>query len=228
MALWGIGTKFQRQVGGVWQDIGEITSIGPPESTMDTQDATTLDSPQGREQVVPTILRNGEATLSFNFDPDDADQKSFRTDMNTRTKRSYRIVFPDENFYQFDAYVVGFQIGEITPDGLLTANITLKATGAPGFSSDARLASLVISGVTLSPTFDGDVTSYAATTSDATNTVTATAEDNEATVEIKVNNSSHTSGQAATWDAGVNTVVVTVTNGEHSKTYVVVVTKTGE
>ena len=60
------------------------------------------------------------------------------------------------------------------------------------------------------------MTSYAATTSDATNTVTATAEDNEATVEIKVNNSSHTSGQAATWDAGVNTVVVTVTNGEHS------------
>lgn len=228
MALWGIGTKFQRLVGGAWHDIGEVTNIGPPESTMDTADATTLDSPQGREEVLPTILRNGEATITCNFDPDDADQKSFRTDMNNRTKGSYRIVFPDENFYQFDAYVTGFQIGEITPDGLLTATITLKATGAPGFSSDARLASLVISGVTLSPTFDGDVTSYAATTSDASNTVTATAEDNEATVVIKVNNASHTSGQAATWDSGVNTVVVTVTNGEHSKTYVVVVTKTGE
>jgi len=226
--MWGIGSKFQRKNGASWDDIGNITSIGAPDSTMDFQDATTLDSPQGREEVTPTILRNGEGTINFNFDPDDTDQKSFRTDMATRTKRDYRIVFPDENFFQFSAYVGGFQIGEITPDGLLTATVTLRATGAPGFSSDARLASLVIEGVVLTPAFDADLTTYMAATSDETNTITAVAEDDKATIAIKLNDVDHTNGDPATWATGTNTVIITVTNGEHSKTYVVVVTKPGE
>ena len=137
MALWGIGTQFQRQDETAWVDIGEITSITPPESTMDVADATTLTSPQGREEIVPTILRNGEASITFNFDPEDVDQKSFREDMENRVKGSYRILFPDEsNYYQFDAYVVGFSIGDITPDGLLTATVTLRATGAPVFDKE--------------------------------------------------------------------------------------------
>jgi len=138
MALWGIGTLFERGDGEspeVFTAIGNITSINPPDSTMDTEDATTLDSPDGREEIVPTILRNGEATLTFNFDPDDTDQTSFRDDMNARQIRNYRIVFPTEaeDYYEFAAYVIGFELGEITPDGLLSANITLRATGDPSF-----------------------------------------------------------------------------------------------
>ena len=137
MALWGIGTQFQREgENDTWEDIGEVTSIGPPESTTDTQDATSLTSPDGVEEVVPTIHRNGEATLNFNFDPEDTDQKSFQADRMARKKRNYRILFPDEeNYYQFAAYVVGFSVGEITPDGLLTASVTLKATGSPNFGT---------------------------------------------------------------------------------------------
>lgn len=133
MALWGIGTQFQRQDESNWVEIGEITNISPPESTMDTADATTLDSPDGREEILPTLLRNGEATLTVNFDPSDIDQKSFFDDLKSRQKRNYRIVFTTGDYYQFSAYVTGFQIGDIAPDGLLTATITLRATGAPDF-----------------------------------------------------------------------------------------------
>lgn len=137
MALWGIGTRFQKRDGETWKEIGEITGLTPPESTMDVVDVTTLASPQGREEITPTILRNGEATITFNFDPEDVDQKSFRDDMESRVKGEYRVLFPDEsNFYQFSAYVVGFSIGEITPDGLLTATVTLRATGAPAFDKE--------------------------------------------------------------------------------------------
>lgn len=134
--MWGIGTKFQRKgTGDTYTDIANITSITPPESTLDTADATTLDSPDGREQIVPTILRNGEATLTVNFDPEDTAQTQFRTDMESRTKNTYRIVFPDDSHYQFEAYVTGFNIGDITPDGLLSATVTLRATGKPTFGS---------------------------------------------------------------------------------------------
>jgi len=90
---------------------------------------------------------------------------------------------------------------------------------------DARLASLKIGALTLSPTFNKSVMVYTATTTDATNTITAVAKDGEAEIEILVNGNPHTNGTAATWDAGENTVEITVTSGTESETYTVAVTK---
>lgn len=138
MALWGIGTKFQIENQETWEEIGDITSITPPEMTTDTLETTALDSPDGTEEIIPTIHRNGEASIAFNFDPDDDKQKAFNEDRKNRVKRNYRIVFPDGSFYQFAAYVVGFAIGDITPDGLLTATVTLRATGSSSFGKNAQ------------------------------------------------------------------------------------------
>jgi len=93
---------------------------------------------------------------------------------------------------------------------------------------NADLASLTIGALTLTPAFDADTTAYTATTTNATNTITAVAADTEATVAITVNGSAHTSGQAATWETGENTVSIAVTKGTASKTYTVTVTKTEE
>lgn len=90
---------------------------------------------------------------------------------------------------------------------------------------DCTLSSLTIGSLTLTPTFDAAVTSYTATTENNTNTVTATAKDANATAAIKVNGTAITSGSAATWITGANTVEVKVTNGDYSKTYTVTVTK---
>jgi len=90
---------------------------------------------------------------------------------------------------------------------------------------DARLASLKIGELPLSPAFNKSVMVYTAETSDATNKITAVAKDGEATIAIKVNDADHTNGTAATWDAGENTVEITVTSGTESETYTVTVTK---
>lgn len=87
------------------------------------------------------------------------------------------------------------------------------------------LESLSIGSLTLSPTFAADTTSYTAETSNATNTITATAADEDAGVAITVNGNSLTNGSSASWEDGENTVIVTVTNDGSSKTYTVVVTK---
>lgn len=42
---------------------------------------------------------------------------------------------------------------------------------------------------------------------------------------IKVNGTAHDSGDAATWQAGSNTVVITATNSTGTRTYTVTVTK---
>ena len=89
----------------------------------------------------------------------------------------------------------------------------------------ARLSGLTIGALTLTPTFDPDTTEYTATTTNATNTVTATPEDDGATVTI-LNGETHIdNGTAATWVDGANTVTITVKNGTAQKVYTVTVTK---
>jgi len=92
----------------------------------------------------------------------------------------------------------------------------------------AKLSSLTLGSLSLSPAFDPDITSYAATTTNNSNTITAAGADS-ATASITVNGSSHTSGNAATWQTGSNTVVVTATKSGCTPTaYVITVTKEEE
>jgi len=92
----------------------------------------------------------------------------------------------------------------------------------------ADLSALSIGSLSLTPEFSPSSTVYLATTTNATNAITATAAASGATVGITVNGDAHTSGEPATWDAGLNEVKATVTNGGSSKTYTVIVTKETE
>ena len=66
---------------------------------------------------------------------------------------------------------------------------------------------------------------YTATTSNATNVITAVPASGSAEVKITVGDKPVTNGTAATWTEGANTVKVVVTDGEQTKTYTVTVTK---
>ena len=86
------------------------------------------------------------------------------------------------------------------------------------------LATLAITGVTLNPAFDAGIRNYTASTTSATNVVTATGADS-ATVVIKNGSTTVSSGSAATWSAGQNTLTITATKGGITTTYTVTVTK---
>lgn len=91
--------------------------------------------------------------------------------------------------------------------------------------SKIKLAALSITGVSLTPAFSANEFSYAAQTGDSTNVVSATGETG-ATVQLLVNGSAHTSGEAATWASGINTVVAVVSkSGCANSVYTVYVTK---
>ena len=90
----------------------------------------------------------------------------------------------------------------------------------------ARLSGLTIGALTLAPTSDPDTTEYTANTTNATNTITATPEDEGAEVTILNGETPVTNGSAATWNEGANTVTITVKNGTAQKAYTVTVTKT--
>lgn len=79
--------------------------------------------------------------------------------------------------------------------------------------------------MTLTPTFSGSVTAYTATTSNASNKVTATPTDEDATVEILLGETEIENATNATWETGENTLTITVTNGTSETVYTVTVTK---
>lgn len=89
----------------------------------------------------------------------------------------------------------------------------------------AKLSALTLSDITLSPTFDANTTSYTATTSESSTTITATPEADGAAAII-VNGVSLTSGTSASLVAGANTITVLASkSGKKQTTYTVTVTK---
>ena len=71
--------------------------------------------------------------------------------------------------------------------------------------------------MTLSPTFDPGWLFYTVTTTDATNTITATSTVDGATVDILKDETPVESGNPATWVEGVNHVTITVEVEDFSK-----------
>lgn len=99
------------------------------------------------------------------------------------------------------------------------------AVQVPGAASQlAALSALSIGTLTLTPTFAAGTLNYTASTANASDAVTATAAA-DCSAAIKVNGAAHTSGQAATWAEGENTVEITVTGaGKITQVYTVTVT----
>jgi len=104
---------------------------------------------------------------------------------------------------------------------------TTTATFAPDNANpqDAYLSEIKVGALSLSPAFSGAVDTYTVATTSATNSVSAKPLNAKATVAIKVNDVAINSGDAPTWEAGANTVEITVTLGTTSKVYTVTVTK---
>jgi HK97 family phage major capsid protein len=92
-------------------------------------------------------------------------------------------------------------------------------------NEDARLASLAIGALALSPAFNKSVHVYTAATTNETNTINAVAKDGEATIEILNGDTPVANGAAATWGEGANILTINVTNGVETETYTVTVTK---
>ena len=78
--------------------------------------------------------------------------------------------------------------------------------------------------MTLTPTFASDVLEYTATTTNATNKVTATPADDTAEVEILLGETEIENGTSATWEEGENVLTITVTGTKSETVYTVTVT----
>ena len=201
--------------------------------------ATTLLAPDGSYRndvmpypmtVIPTFaLPRGKAIMGIArkyFAPvgmakegriEYSDEYRFLEDERIYLVKLYANGMPKDN----NAFVV-LDISKLQP-----ATYKVTQIAAPAASSDATLAGLSLGAAALSPAFDAATTTYTATTTNASNAVSAIPADAMSTVRVTVNGSEINNGAAANWKDGENTVQIAVTaeNGTATKTYTVKVTK---
>jgi len=131
-AFAGIGASFQREgdnSNNVYHDLGEVTSIKPPNKSANTIPATTLKSPGGYGEFIVGMKDSGEAGFTANFTL--AAYNTINDDFESREAHDYRILFPDDGatIFDFSAIVTGLDMDNITPEGLVQFTCTMKITG---------------------------------------------------------------------------------------------------
>lgn len=140
----------------------------------------------------------------------------------------------DERIYLIKTYANGmpadnnaFLVLDISGLQPASYKVTVDTPGAP--SAEARLSSLKIGSLRLSPAFTPDGTTYTASTSNNTNTITAIPANAAAAIKVEVNDTEINNGTAAVWNSGSNEVKITVTaeDGTTDKEYTITVTKNG-
>ena len=132
---WGHGTRLERGDGEIEETffkIARVADISGPCIEVDQDEFTDHDSPDGWEEIIPTVLRSGEVTFDLSWIPENMGHINVVKDLVERKKRNWRLVFPDTNntTWSFAAYVVGFD-PEFPPEERIQASVTLKPTGKP-------------------------------------------------------------------------------------------------
>lgn len=129
----GWGTLLKRGDGAtaeVFTTVAEIKSISGPNMSMETLDATHMESPNAFRELLPSFKSGGEVSLEMNFLPADANQQGFVEDFQDRALRNWKLVFPDTatTTWSFSGYITAFSPSAAV-DSILAASATIMVTG---------------------------------------------------------------------------------------------------
>lgn len=136
-AISSFGTLLQIGDGGGPENfttIGEVKDISGPDLKLNTEDVTNHSSPGGWMEKVGTLLEAGTVDFDINYVPTEATHDAttgLLADMIARTKRNFKLVFPDAGAttWPFTAIVANFKPGAPV-SGVLTATVSLEVTGS--------------------------------------------------------------------------------------------------
>lgn len=213
--------------------------VNPQDYYQKVMPATTIMAPDGtyRNDVLPypmtiiqsAALKTGEAIMGMAY-------KYFAAagmGKEGRIEYSDHYQFLEDNrVYIIKLYANGFPLDNnafvyLDISGLQEASYRVTAVLPSAPSNNAELSDLRIGSLTLTPAFSAGTLSYTASTTNATNTVTAAPADAGAEIEITVGDTKIENGSAPAWAAGENTVTIKVmaADGTTTKSYTITVTK---
>ncbi|MFV0303561.1 MAG: phage tail tube protein [Paracoccus sp. (in: a-proteobacteria)] len=129
-ALIGLGARFGiLGSGSTYDSVAEVTRITPPGWTRNTVDATHLESPDAWAEFIAGLKTASDCSFDINWVPSLADPLLAAFNAGSG---DFQLLFPSGALaLQFTGIVTTFQPGEISPEGKLSASLTVKPSGAP-------------------------------------------------------------------------------------------------
>lgn len=135
-ALSAFGTLVKIDDGaGNYTTVAELRTISGPTLQADTIGVTVHNTSGPWRRFISGLLDAGEITFDLNFipqDPTHSYSSGILADMVARTRRNFKIAFPDVGVttWTFSCIVTGFEMSA-DPGDVLMASVTLKISGAP-------------------------------------------------------------------------------------------------
>lgn len=116
--------------------IGQVRSISGPGVDFGDVDTTCMDSSSNYRTFIPGLGDPGEVTVALVYDSTDLVHSRLVHYMNDRLSKTYTIFHGTTavDGDSFSAYVKGFS-REIPMDNMITADVTFKLSGLPGYTT---------------------------------------------------------------------------------------------
>jgi hypothetical protein len=128
--------------------LGRQRDVMPPDGfAVDLVDATHNESPETTEEVIPGIIRTKSITLEIEYKPLNAAVQLIQA--AKRQLKTFRSVWPDGRYIQWDGYIEDFESEAPTEDKQI-ATLTIKRSGPAtpnAASAPSNLTLPAISGV---------------------------------------------------------------------------------
>lgn len=126
----GKGTRLKLSIASVFTDVAQCVGITPPSMTMGSTETTHLLS--SWREYMANIPDGGEVAVSIEYDPSGATHQQLFTSFTTGITEAWKVVFADAGNAEvsFSGFITNFEWDETQVDGVVTASITIKITGA--------------------------------------------------------------------------------------------------
>lgn len=131
-----IGSKLQVEIASVYTDVPSVFTLKPPAGNVDEIDVTTLDSNSSYKEFLPSWKDAGECTVGILFDPANSVHTEIRTIHANQTTVNWKVILPGSpgGTWSFAGFIKQFEFGDLTPDGRVELNFSVRVSGAPTFA----------------------------------------------------------------------------------------------
>ena len=135
----GYGAILELWNGSAFAEIGEVTSLTPPNLSVDAVDATHMESEGAAKESIAGLIDYGEIKVEMNLVADSASDDLIRTLMVARGLVPWRITLPPltdspSHVLAGDGILTGYET-EAPLDDKMTATLTIKVSGVVSYAT---------------------------------------------------------------------------------------------
>lgn len=133
----GYGALFKKKTGpGTYTTLAEVVEFEPPEITRDAVEFTHRRSPERWREFKPGLKDAGEASLTYNLIPGEADDDVIADHFAADTVDEWQIEYPNGATLDIKGFATSHQHA-IPLDDRMTGAATFKISGKPVLTAAA-------------------------------------------------------------------------------------------